>query len=206
MDKVWVVMRGEYSDRHICGIFSSEERAGAFAERFGEGFHEADVVAWELDVEDQRIPNGMNIYSVKLNFFTGDVWDCYFEPPDNYDVLDEEDRVFVASWGAHFEIYCLATDDKHAIKIANERFASYKIGHPNWFKDTETMVIADVIYTMEMEYKWEHDGYIFKKGMDKFEEKFRDLITRLEELNLDMSAPKRKLTSLLASAKADSSA
>lgn len=51
MDKVWVVSRGEYSDRRIEAIFSSEDKAKAYKAQSDlvESYDEGDIQEWALD-------------------------------------------------------------------------------------------------------------------------------------------------------------
>ena len=113
MKSVFVVTEGEYSDYHICGVYSSMEKATAAQE-----YHNADnVQEWDLD-DDACNPRGLHLWAVVM--LPDRSIDYCARKPDNKDryLTDgmkwrEPDRsVRFIHW---------ATDRKHAVKIANEK-------------------------------------------------------------------------------------
>ncbi len=52
MSKVYIVVSGEYSDRSIDGVFSTEEKAKEFIEKAG---GDADFEEWDVDWHETRI-------------------------------------------------------------------------------------------------------------------------------------------------------
>jgi hypothetical protein len=132
--KVYVVTHGDYSDYHICAIFSTEKKAQEYADSFVDkegnaSYNQASIQKWEVD-EDCAVPVGMRIFRIKLDVFTGDVCDSELIYPDDSEELDYPDKV-VSDWcGSEYTITVLARDRDHAIKIANEKLAQYKADYP----------------------------------------------------------------------------
>lgn len=122
--KVWVVERGEYSDRGIVAVFSTEAQAHAFADPYG------DSVS-EFTLDDATMPPpGMKPYVVSMDYDTGEasVHQKHHEPDDG------PPRAGYRTWhGAksatgptHMTVECWARDEVHAVKIASEKRAEMR--------------------------------------------------------------------------------
>ncbi len=118
--KVWVVTAGSYSDFHIVGVCSTEAAAKTYAEARDDHGYDG------YDVDDVGMtPKGMkafrvvmhrdghvppNPYRVPLRPYV-ELLD--HDPEDEWETWDDTDQKFYAEmW---------AKDERHAVKIANER-------------------------------------------------------------------------------------
>ena len=126
--KVFVVMKGEYSDKSIAGIFSTEEKMKAFLsvakedEWNQEYWSAGEVVLDELITNELLIPyavlidHGFDDFNVKTPDATKDAMSNIVE---------------FGHWLIDVIIYCMAKDATHATKIARERYSQMKA--LNWF-------------------------------------------------------------------------
>jgi hypothetical protein len=111
---IYIITEGEYSDYHVKGAALTKEGAYAFVAKFG-----GDIE--EIQDQTPHLKAGYNFYNVLMEKDGGirkvsqqeETYWCnlYF-----YDQL----------WGERLKTpvlstYCWAKDDKHAIKIVNER-------------------------------------------------------------------------------------
>lgn len=125
MNHVWVVTTGEYSDFHICAVFTSEARAEEYTERFKKqadytGF---DLEKWPLDQLEQL--KGKHNYHVQLSR-NGDVLQVrrseadyiLTECPREYSGLGYNQNV---QRGRLFWASVTTGSEESAIKIANEK-------------------------------------------------------------------------------------
>jgi hypothetical protein len=111
MSTVYLVTKGEYSDYRVIGAFSSNDLAEKASEYFAS---ENDIEEFELD---SSVPNtnGYLLFSVCMAKDGEAMW------------IDREDCSTSHIWdwrpwaarGVSFTMW--ATDEKHAVKIANER-------------------------------------------------------------------------------------
>lgn len=113
MTTVYVVQIGEYSDRHVIGVYSSAEQADAVAAPFSQScYNFPSVRAWELDA-----PSTDGVYTeveVRKDG-TVDYTNTY-----TYNRPGPEDyRHKSGVWSFHVE----TADTETAIKVANERRA-----------------------------------------------------------------------------------
>jgi len=112
--KAFLVTEGAYSDYHVLGVFTTKEKAEAFADMFPEG-QRPDIEETSLDAID-GFPVGRLPYAVKFDR-EGNSTAKRTEPCR----LDES--CIPRGDGVHMLTSCWATDETHAIKIANERRA-----------------------------------------------------------------------------------
>lgn len=138
--KVWLLMRGEYSDKTVVGVFSSRESALLFrkncyankypwqsdkeyAEQLAQlpyDYH--DPIEVEVDTGIEPLTLGMEAYLVRMHF-DGDHANAERVPADEYfDFFTDYKRASIRS------IACCvwATSPEHAIKIANERRVQWR--------------------------------------------------------------------------------
>jgi len=117
---VYIVTVGEYSDYHICGVFSTEEAANAYARlhstsRYSDQY---EVEEWELDASDD----------VNLIAHGRRPWQVAFFKPDRpwvttKDTVTEPYEEQAASGAPYWVIGVEAEDEASAIKIAAEKRA-----------------------------------------------------------------------------------
>ena len=112
--KVYLVTDGSYSDYHLCCVCSSKEKAD-HAKKFYAATN--DIEEYELDALPDH-PQGMFWYSVRMDR-NGDTHAVEIENGD-YTHADEW-RPYGDNETVSFDMW--ATDEKHAVKIANERRA-----------------------------------------------------------------------------------
>ena len=120
--KVYLVTDGEYSDYHLCGIYSTREKAEEAKQIY---VADRDIEEIELDGLPEHI-EGLYCYLVSMNK-SGKL--------RSVDWLERSDRMNkdVTLWD-HQEVadfFVMGRDSKHAIKIANER-RSYLIATNQW--------------------------------------------------------------------------
>lgn len=136
MDEVFVVTKGSYSDYHIVGIFSDETKANMFADKF-----EGTVEPRTLDPFKPMFESGLYPYDVWMQRDGSLSYDVkarekylegYLDEPEKMTDylhlvtdLDIElcrkypsSRSKPVSW---LHVACMARDEQHAIKIANEK-------------------------------------------------------------------------------------
>jgi hypothetical protein len=116
MKTVFVVTEGEYSDYHIEGIYSTPEIA--------KGIHgeNCDVEEWEIDRWSEEYRQGLYFFDV---YMTRDgetnhrgTSSVFRNPPPS------GSNVIIPYYKANTTEFCFrmwARDERHAIKIANER-------------------------------------------------------------------------------------
>jgi len=107
--RVYLLSEGNYSDYHVVGAFSSREVAEAARKVWGL----TNAVEWiELDPAVKQVPDGMAPYCVEI-LRDGYVLEvCAGEPW-------KVGRVELEGRAGKFTV--LARDEKHAIKITNEK-------------------------------------------------------------------------------------
>lgn len=115
MRTVFVVQSGEYSDRRVDAIFSTEQRAKRFIERFAEP-HQFDISEWSLDMYAD-MPPGYRAFFLRMTK-DGQAHD-----------IEHKTSTYAFNGGppmpgfdckGNMILSVIARDTKHAIKIANE--------------------------------------------------------------------------------------
>lgn len=127
---VWVIEKGTYSDYQVVGVYSSKENAQVVADHINrdDPYDRAEVDEWTLDrdVEDLRQNKGLYLVVMAKD---GTVERCDAEDYTAYssgDVFKYWDRPSAPAYKDKnvppaFISTQFADNDKHAIKIANER-------------------------------------------------------------------------------------
>ena len=112
---IYVVTSGDYSDYHIDGVFD----VPALAERLRNALYNGRVEPWELNKLHSKIALGYKYYRVYMDT-EGRVFENVMT--DIHDVDRETDAPY-NGWGpiTVWKFFIWATDEKHAVKIANER-------------------------------------------------------------------------------------
>lgn len=124
MGKIYLVSEGSYSDYHICGVYSTKEKAEEAKKLFGSG---SDIEEHDLDAIPDH-PQGLYLYEVRMmqngNCNKPETIDCGMGIGDNlYSHLGE---LITRMW---------SEDERHAAKIANERRA--QLITDGWFEREE---------------------------------------------------------------------
>lgn len=112
--KLYLVTDGDYSDYHLCCVCSSKQKAD-HAKKFYAA--QNDIEEYELDALPDH-PDGMFWYSVRMDR-DGDTRSVKIEAgnhahEDEWSPYGDNETVCFYMW---------ATDEKHAVKVANERRA-----------------------------------------------------------------------------------
>jgi hypothetical protein len=125
--KLYLVWSGSYSDKELCGIYSTMEKAQEAHEQFDA---DNDIEERESD-EMPEHPPGMTFWNVAMKK-DGSLWHGQFNYPtpsressrgrtkEYYDP-DYDWTAGVSKKTAHVVFHVWARDAEHAIKIANER-------------------------------------------------------------------------------------
>jgi hypothetical protein len=133
MDKIWIVTDGDYSDYHIVGVFSTEERANEFVE-VESGVVEEYMIDELCEAVYLKLNKNYSCYRVDMTLNEGDLLFTNIDPYSNVVGSDNDLTVFVFppkhenkkfAGKKIFSIRVMAKDEKHAIKIANERRTEY---------------------------------------------------------------------------------
>lgn len=130
--KVWIVTNGQYSDKGNVAVFSDEQTAKNFRDKFYS--KEGDIEEFELD---SIAPGQLAAWVIELNL-TGELIRAYCEglhhccgnPPYKQTNAGKKTSYFS---GDYFEVKCWAEDENHAVKIASEKWAE-------WVAATQPMI------------------------------------------------------------------
>ena len=131
MKSVFVLTDGEYSDYRIVSVFTTKELAEDFKLKFGCGEIEEHILDRKITDEVPLYNENYFIYHVYYNvkensyeckksewcYASNEFDDKQVEPMDGYSIRDNK----------YWYIGCYAKDEKHALKIANERIKIRKI-------------------------------------------------------------------------------
>lgn len=124
MTKIYAIERGSYSDYQVVGVFSTRENAQTVVDYMtanGRSYDDdAEITEWDLDPSVDGIHQGLFLFHVIMNMDTGDV---VMVDKSSSPVCEYEDHVMNGAAGVNYNGHCWATDEKHAIKIINERRA-----------------------------------------------------------------------------------
>jgi hypothetical protein len=123
MSKIYLVTEGDYSDYHVCGVFSTKENAQKYIDHFGSSggagnSNDPDIEEFELD-SDIELFNTHKPYFIKM-LRDGTVKAAYEEGINDFvwrNAVDGEVNYQQYIMTTHV----LATSMEHAIKVANER-------------------------------------------------------------------------------------
>ncbi len=124
MTKIFIIEQGSYSDYRVVGIFSTREKAEVvlnYMKSHEKSYSdEAEIDEREIDPSIDAINQGLVHYVVTMNLETGDV--IHIESISD-PIIEQEDCVWdrLPSLVARYHGHCWAEDEKHAIKIINER-------------------------------------------------------------------------------------
>lgn len=114
---VYVIMKGCYSDRHICAVTMDKARADKLRQLFDEEYEEADIVEWTLDEVDER----RRCYTVEFPPGKSPIVKIY-----EWSWLPEDGSPMRTSENDHPAIRVLAENEDYARKIACDEYAMWK--------------------------------------------------------------------------------
>lgn len=125
-NQIWVVEQGSYSDYRVVGVFTSEKNAKLIADKInaGDTYDKATIDCWPLNPAVSELNAGMEMWDVYM-LRNGDT-----ERVEKYDgmlsyelngscELWKRPKHMKQPWVLRSSVW--ATDQKHAVKITNER-------------------------------------------------------------------------------------
>lgn len=113
---VYVVMKGSYSDAHICMVTMDKKHAEDMRRLLSDRWNDAYIQDYILD----EYNNESKCFYVEFEEGT---------PPevhvDEYDCSCGE-TLYISTYEDPLRIYVRAIDEKHALKIAQDKYAEWK--------------------------------------------------------------------------------
>lgn len=126
MQTIYVITKGEYSDYRICAATTDKKRAEKLRELFTDRYDDASVEEYFDGDFSSLIERGLRAYHVWVNNLDGG----RFEVNEVEPVGDSQavyNRVYPVQFrGNAHAVTVRASDENHAIKIAQDLFAQYK--------------------------------------------------------------------------------
>lgn len=125
MKKVYIITKGDYSEYHICGVYSTKDIAEEVIEIYkGDDMYAPYIEEWDLNQYLNR-PKNCLPFRIAMKE-DGSVYDilCGYSECYLNDIESDKNRVFVSPTHYYKEpwryVYTWAKNKDHAIKIANE--------------------------------------------------------------------------------------
>jgi len=118
MKSIWVIEQGSYSDYRVVGVFSTKESAEKFMGLMDDGYETPSIDEWPLDPMVDEINKGLLPFALSMDI---DGNTKYVRKAEGYNMIDGLYVCERAQW--HDDAVhgtCWATDEQHAVKIANE--------------------------------------------------------------------------------------
>ena len=114
--QIFVVTQGDYSDYHIIGIFNSFEKAEIYHQTFKKNDDINPIEEHNLNPYQYELKNGYKSYTIEMKR-NGDIVKITklsgLQTTEPYVTYNRQSMIHI----------CVAKDEKHAIKIANEKRA-----------------------------------------------------------------------------------
>lgn len=133
MKKIYVVTSGAYSDYGIDAVFDTEELAKKYIASFNKGgFYEMFIEEWILNPNKEEIKEGRKAYRIRMDK-QGNTTEIEWSNSAFGFKEKIGDGISFTYNNQFMNCYCFAKDDKHAVKIANERRIQY-IASGSWGK------------------------------------------------------------------------
>ena len=120
MKKIYLVTQGNYSDYHVVSAFSEKALAQSFIDSFVKNDYEPlEIEEYEIDKLSEQLRNGYKAYSVLMEkdgtcIEVEQVSCLYPEKAQRESISFSYDKKYM-------DTSMFAKDEKHAVKIANER-------------------------------------------------------------------------------------
>lgn len=129
---IYVIEKGNYSDRHVCAVTLSKEHAEWLKNllaREDEGYNADSVTVTEY-VPDELRKRGYR-FQVLVRQDDGVVWDVAVADYESFDMKVPDDRIIVYITYSEdgepvLKVDVTAPDEKHACKIAKDEWAAWK--------------------------------------------------------------------------------
>lgn len=127
MKKIYLVSSGSYSDYHIDAVFDDQGLAQSFIDSFKKDCFgdKMNIEEWELNAGEYR--KGLKPYFIRFKKKSSDIDEINIEE-SSYGFSrgeqmgrDIEGGIYAHVWGK---------DEKHAIKVANEKRAQFLAQYP----------------------------------------------------------------------------
>lgn len=113
----YVVMRGDYSDKHIVGVTCDQEKAQKIKECYSDSWREARIEEW-----DESDVNFNNFYEVRYD----KVDDDYMVEKQSPDEVFDLNIIYEYNHKDGFSVSVQAENEDLALKIARDLYAEYK--------------------------------------------------------------------------------
>lgn len=113
----YVVMRGDYSDKHIVGVTCDQEKAQKIRECYSDSWREARIEEW-----DESDVNFNNFYEVRYD----KVDDDYMVEKQSPDEVFDLNIIYEYNHKDGFSVSVQAENEDLALKIARDLYAEYK--------------------------------------------------------------------------------
>lgn len=122
MEKIYIVTKGEYSDYHICAIFSSKIKAEKYCQAITKEGSWSTPQIEDYDLDEYDLKEGEHSWFVRMKK-DGEVEEAY------EDDSRSDEHGFDINKNLYSHVF--ATSKEHAIKITNERRAQL-IAQNDW--------------------------------------------------------------------------
>ena len=132
MKKVYVVTSGEYSDYRIVAIFSTEQKAQEYIDKYGTdnvlsySSYGYAIDEYEIDPIGFTLPSGLIPYAVSMHY-NGETFNVTICDPEDfkeeYEIIQHKPFINDPVGYNTLRVFCIAKDTKHAVKITNEKRA-----------------------------------------------------------------------------------
>jgi hypothetical protein len=127
--KIYIITSGEYSDYHICAVFTTREKADDYVQQKGLGYR-----IEEHDLDKEVIKN-TQLWCVEFNLRYNEVVNAKVRDYDEDEVRDTcHVERFIS--GDYMYLYVDADSMDRAIKIASERLVAIKANEYIWLRLT----------------------------------------------------------------------
>lgn len=132
--KIYIVTSGEYSDYHIDSVYDTLEQAMEYVLSQKPTQYGSDYYIEEYDLNSHKPTTKLSLFKVEMH---SNGTTLKIEKLDRLEYKNDIDPFSVAylngnrESGRVFTIICLAKDEKHAIKITNEKRTQFLALYPN---------------------------------------------------------------------------
>lgn len=123
MNSVWMLEAGQYSDYHVVGLFSTEEKAKFYMEHYIDysTYDSQSVCEVKLDPELNDAGEGHIWWSVSINISTGNI--SFVREETRYTPLEVPS--YIHPFQTELMYLVSARDKQHACKVAAEKRTAY---------------------------------------------------------------------------------
>lgn len=129
---IYVITQGSYSDYHVCGVTTDPVRAEELRKFYTDQWDEAEIEEFiDGAPEAGELENLKPIWLVTYHAnLSGGFWKCKLanytaeNEPNKYDMIDPERITHIGD--LVFKAYVSASDEEHALKIAQDQYAKMK--------------------------------------------------------------------------------